>query len=165
MPISCHFWNCKLVLVTSLTHVSGAIASVQTFYKTVLYSRLSTVQFTVLYWVHAAALWRDGGPETMWHYDDEPRYRLFTMLNIASLTAVQRNPLLHCITPTYCLTCRMFTDKHWTWWRRSLLSDFFLQGSFKYTDQRILIRWSVYLKNTLQRGRATDSHIGQSAAL
>ena len=25
MPISCHFRNCKALLVTSLTHVSGAI--------------------------------------------------------------------------------------------------------------------------------------------
>jgi len=31
MPISCHFRECKALLVTSLTHVSGAIASVQTF--------------------------------------------------------------------------------------------------------------------------------------
>jgi len=31
MPISCHFRDCKAQLVTSLTHVSGAIASVQTF--------------------------------------------------------------------------------------------------------------------------------------
>ena len=31
MPISCHFRDCKVLLVTSLTHVSGAIASVQTF--------------------------------------------------------------------------------------------------------------------------------------
>jgi len=30
MPISCHFRDCKALLVTSLTHVSGAIASVQT---------------------------------------------------------------------------------------------------------------------------------------
>jgi len=29
--ISCHFRDCKELLVTSLTHVSGAIASVQTF--------------------------------------------------------------------------------------------------------------------------------------
>ena len=28
MPISCHFRDCKAVLVMSLTHVSGAIASV-----------------------------------------------------------------------------------------------------------------------------------------
>jgi len=27
MPISCHFRDCKVLLVTSLTHVSGAIAS------------------------------------------------------------------------------------------------------------------------------------------
>jgi len=32
MPISCHFRDCKAPLVTSLTHVSGAITSVQTFY-------------------------------------------------------------------------------------------------------------------------------------
>ena len=31
MPISCHFRDCKALLVTSLAHVSGAIASVQTF--------------------------------------------------------------------------------------------------------------------------------------
>ena len=31
MPISCDFRDCKALLVTSLTHVSGAIASVQTF--------------------------------------------------------------------------------------------------------------------------------------
>ena len=31
MPISCHFRDCKALLVTSLTHVSGAIASLQTF--------------------------------------------------------------------------------------------------------------------------------------
>ena len=39
VPISCHFRDCKTLLVTSLTRVSGAIASVQTFY---LYT-LSTV--------------------------------------------------------------------------------------------------------------------------
>jgi len=31
MPISYHFRDCPALLVTSLTHVSGAIASVQTF--------------------------------------------------------------------------------------------------------------------------------------
>ena len=31
MPISCHFRDCKALLVTSLTHVSGAIASALTF--------------------------------------------------------------------------------------------------------------------------------------
>ena len=31
MPISCHFRDCKALLVTSLTHVSGAITSVQIF--------------------------------------------------------------------------------------------------------------------------------------
>jgi len=31
MPISRHFQDCKALLVVSLTHVSGAIASVQTF--------------------------------------------------------------------------------------------------------------------------------------
>ena len=30
MPISCHFRDCKALLVTILTHVSGAIASNQT---------------------------------------------------------------------------------------------------------------------------------------
>ena len=36
MPISCHFRDCKALLVTSLTHVSGAVTSVQTF--TFIYS-------------------------------------------------------------------------------------------------------------------------------
>jgi len=31
MPIICHFRDCKASLVTSLTRVSGALASVQTF--------------------------------------------------------------------------------------------------------------------------------------
>ena len=31
MTISCHFWDCKALLVMSLTHVSSAITSVQTF--------------------------------------------------------------------------------------------------------------------------------------
>ena len=34
MPISCHFRDCKALLVTSLTHVSHAITSVQTFTST-----------------------------------------------------------------------------------------------------------------------------------
>ena len=36
MPISCHFQDCKVLLVTSLTHVSGTITSVQTFTVTPL---------------------------------------------------------------------------------------------------------------------------------
>jgi len=39
MPISCHFRDCKALLVTSLTHVSGAITSVQTFTFTYAYLR------------------------------------------------------------------------------------------------------------------------------
>jgi len=45
MPISCHFRDCKALLVTSLTHVSRAITSVQTFtftfisFDTVTYPR------------------------------------------------------------------------------------------------------------------------------
>jgi len=31
MPISCHFRDCKALLVMSLTYVSGAISSVQTY--------------------------------------------------------------------------------------------------------------------------------------
>ena len=31
MPISCHFQDYKALLVTSLTHVSSAVTSVQTF--------------------------------------------------------------------------------------------------------------------------------------
>ena len=52
MLISCHFRDCKALLVTSLTHVSGAIASVQTFtfftfawHQFRLYSSYSHVNF------------------------------------------------------------------------------------------------------------------------
>jgi len=41
MPISCHFQDCKALLVTSLTHVSGAIASVQIFYTVLNLNKLS----------------------------------------------------------------------------------------------------------------------------
>ena len=33
MPISCHFRDCKALLVTNLTPISGVIASVQTFFQ------------------------------------------------------------------------------------------------------------------------------------
>jgi len=46
MPISCHFRDCKALLVTSLTHVSGTIASIQTF----------TFTFTALYGKNAAEI-------------------------------------------------------------------------------------------------------------
>jgi len=42
MPVSCHFRDCKALLVTSLTHVSGDIASVQTFTFTLLLLQLYT---------------------------------------------------------------------------------------------------------------------------
>jgi len=35
MPISCHFRDCKALLVTSLTHVSGAVASLPFLYCSV----------------------------------------------------------------------------------------------------------------------------------
>ena len=42
MPISYHFRDCKALLVTSLTRVSGAIASVQTItFTSALYKNLS----------------------------------------------------------------------------------------------------------------------------
>ena len=44
MPFSCHFRDCTALLVTSLTHVSGAIASVQTFTFTFL--ARGTIGFT-----------------------------------------------------------------------------------------------------------------------
>ena len=43
MPISCHFRDCKALLVTSLTHVSSAITSVQTFTFTFLLCVYSAV--------------------------------------------------------------------------------------------------------------------------
>ena len=42
MSISCHFRDCKALLVTSLTHVSGAITSVQIFTFTFTFRRRYT---------------------------------------------------------------------------------------------------------------------------
>jgi len=43
MPISCHFLDCTALLVTSLTHVSSAITSVQTFTSTLTIFRPTTL--------------------------------------------------------------------------------------------------------------------------
>jgi len=48
MPISCHFRDCKVLLVTSLTHVSGAITSVQTFTFTFII-RYDTIRYDSVY--------------------------------------------------------------------------------------------------------------------
>jgi len=48
MPISCHFRDCKALLVTSLTHVSGAIANVQTL--TALHG--NPLQYTIQEYLH-----------------------------------------------------------------------------------------------------------------
>jgi len=45
MPISCHFRDCKALLVTSLTRVSGAIASVQTFYLYVVEGARASIKY------------------------------------------------------------------------------------------------------------------------
>ena len=47
MPSSCHFRDCKALLVTSLTYVSGAIASVQTFTFT-NFNRMKTSTWLVV---------------------------------------------------------------------------------------------------------------------
>jgi len=71
MPISCHFRDCKALLVTSLTHVSGAIASVQTFTLTFNYgSMLYHFREKARYWSKIAIFFvptcirhpRYGGP-------------------------------------------------------------------------------------------------------
>jgi len=53
MLISCHFRDCKALLVTSLTHVSGAIASVQTF----TFSFKTTTCVHKLYWCPSISSW------------------------------------------------------------------------------------------------------------
>jgi len=45
MPIRCHFRDCKALLVTSLTHVSGAIASVLTPDLYLYLYKVATVHF------------------------------------------------------------------------------------------------------------------------
>jgi len=49
MPISSHFRDCKVLLVTSLTHVSGAIASVQTFTFTSVCQNTACIIYKVNY--------------------------------------------------------------------------------------------------------------------
>ena len=53
MPISCHFRDCKALLVTSLTHVSGAIANVQTF----TFTFKTTTYVHKLYWCPSISSW------------------------------------------------------------------------------------------------------------
>jgi len=48
MPISCHFRDCKALLVASLTHVSGAITSIQTFTFTFTCSFHTEFQFCAI---------------------------------------------------------------------------------------------------------------------
>ena len=50
IPIRCHFRDCKALLVTSLTYVSGAIASVRTFTNTTAnhLSKLNVLNNTLL---------------------------------------------------------------------------------------------------------------------
>jgi len=57
MPISCHFQDCKALLVTSLTHVSGAIASVQTC----TYKRQYSLSFLVLLLLTTSGAYGVGG--------------------------------------------------------------------------------------------------------
>ena len=54
MPISCHFRDCKALLVASLTHVSGDISSVQTFIFT--FSLTSTVKLYLVLGKYVARL-------------------------------------------------------------------------------------------------------------
>ena len=42
-PISCHYRDCKVLLVVSLTHVSGAITSVQTYTTQICKQNFTTV--------------------------------------------------------------------------------------------------------------------------
>ena len=77
MPISCHLRDCKVLLVTSLTHVSGAIASVQTFTLTitVYLGQLQTGSFTA------------------------PRQKLKTLVVTLISTVIgflHRKPIMHC---------------------------------------------------------------------
>ena len=52
MPISCHFRDCKALLVTSLTHVSGTIASAQIF----TFITVTVAHFNSLYLSHKICL-------------------------------------------------------------------------------------------------------------
>ena len=67
MPISCHFRDCKALLVTSLTYVSGAIASVQTFT-----SRHLCAMGLIVAWNKVALIWFVAlGHTWIWNTDTE----------------------------------------------------------------------------------------------
>ena len=57
MPIGCHFRDCKALLVTSLTHVSGAITSVQTFTFTRHLSLQEADKFSRPQWLEWRCQW------------------------------------------------------------------------------------------------------------
>ena len=80
IPISCDFRDCKALLVTSLTHVNGAIASVQTF--TFTFIKPQVVYCTVprhLEPVHACSMPAIAS-RRVWHYRHRPlRYRHLSM--------------------------------------------------------------------------------------
>jgi len=50
MPISCHFRDCKALLVASLTHVSGAVTSVLTFLPFILKYSSPFLSSIILRW-------------------------------------------------------------------------------------------------------------------
>jgi len=68
MPISCHFRDCKALLVMSPTHVSGAIASVQTltFTFTAINSACFCVCSRLVYQFHYPPRLRPAGGYCFW---------------------------------------------------------------------------------------------------
>ena len=92
MPISCHFRDCKALLVTSLTHVSGAIASVQTFTFTFTFSfTFANLQMmSAVFWqpsrywsidlpillTRTLGFWRSCWDWRCWVADNLPKFRV-----------------------------------------------------------------------------------------
>ena len=107
MPISCHFRDCKAVLVTSLTHVSGAIASIQTFTFTFitflgffLPHTLSCCLSVLLYFTLGLKLTLSRNHSRHRHlYRDRPRGR--SQLH-NSIRAPSACTLSHCIVFWHC---------------------------------------------------------------
>jgi len=93
MPISCHFRDCKALLVTSLTHVSGAIASVQTFTFTFIGL---TVIVTLELCAFALAALQERQLNPFFHHTRTMRYiNLHTLLFYSPMEKITVKSLIH----------------------------------------------------------------------
>ena len=117
MPVSCHFRDCKALLVTTLTHVSGAITSAQTFTLP-----LPFILFTVTFITPLKQPWTNA-----FEYRSEAHAVHACRVSWPHLRQLQRDSAYSAeqLKHTYANTCRN-THIHWLeiqTWDMSLDSD------------------------------------------